>query len=148
MAQKNKRYFRLLEHIGVEGEVTVDGYDASGNPIEVPNERAGELEPLECVGIRVAVPAMQGQQIVESVRAVEVTQDGTYHIVDDNGRTKRVGLPDTDDKVLDAKTRVLELSTPALVDGILQSGQYEEIDPPKATQSRKPTETAAAGKES
>lgn len=148
MAQNKKRYFRLLEHIGIEGDVKVDGYDDAGNPIEVPNERAGELEPLKCVGIRVAVPVMRGQQIAEAVRAVEVTPDGTYHVIDDNGKNKRVGLPNTDDKVFDAKARVVEMSTDSLIDGLLQSGQYEEIEAPKSAQSRKPTETASAGKES
>lgn len=148
MAQKATRYFRLLDSIGVEADVKVVDYDDQGQPVEEPNERAGELGPLTCVGIRVAVPVMAGKQIAESIRAVEVTPDGTYQIVDDNGRTKRIGLADTDDKVLDAEARILALNTPALIDGVLQCGQYEEIDPPKAAQTRKPTETASAGKES
>lgn len=135
------RYFRLLESVGVEPDACVESIDPfNGAPIEVANPRAGELQPLNNVGVRALIPAMVGKQLVREVRHVEVTPDGLYQTIDDNGRSKRVGLPDTSDRVIDAEGRVVALSTQAVIDGVIHSGSFEEIDAPK-------TKAAAAAKE-
>lgn len=149
MAQ-SKRYFRLLDEHGVHAPVLVDGYDNAGNPIEVENPKAGEPGPLINVGVRVLVPvgiAPDGE-ILQEVVSVEITTDGAYRTVDQpTGRAKRIGLPDSDDKIVDVEGRVLCLTSQKLIDGIVQSGQYEEVDPPKADQARKPKAPASAGQE-
>ena len=149
MAQ-SKRYFRLLPEHGVHAPVLVDGYDEAGNPSAVENPEAGDPGPLVNVGVRVLVPvgvAPDGE-ILQEVVSVEITTDGAYRTIDNNGRSKRIGLADSDDKIVDVADRVLCLTSQKLIDGIVQSGQYEEIDPPKAEQANKPKEAASAGKES
>lgn len=141
MAQK--RYFRLRDDVGVEGPVLVDGIDPNtGAPNEKENPRAGELQPLENVGVRVKVPVnVKSKQIIEEVRHVEITPDGLYHGVDSTQGFKRVGLPNTDDRVLDAKSRTLALTSPSVIHGVLWSGNFEEIETPKSEQTRKPKES-------
>lgn len=148
MAQ-NKRYFRLHESVGVEPDVLVDGYDGNGQPVEVENPKAGELGPLVAEGLAILAPAIaeDGVTPILDIRSVEVTPDGAYVIEDRGGTRARVGLADTNDKVHDAATRVLALSTPRIIDAVLQTGKYEEISAPKSAQKRSAKEPASAGEE-
>lgn len=134
------RYFRLRDDVGVEGPVLVEGIDPlTGEPIEKPNPREGEMQPLHHTTLRISVPAMtRDGRIFEDVQAVEIAADGAYCTVQKrDGSLARVGLPDTADKVFDSDARILALSTPKLIDGVEQTGLYVEIDAPKSTNKRK-----------
>lgn len=146
----NARYFKLLDAIGVEPSVKVVGVNPeTGNPDEESNPRAGELQPLTSVGVRVLVDVgISGDTILRDVKSIEITADGAYTMLDDpkTGRRSRVGLPKTDDKVFDAAGRILALTTPAIIDGIMKCEQYAEIEAPPSAQTRKP-KSASAGEE-
>lgn len=79
------RYLKLKDHIGLHHET-------------------GELDPIREVGVAVAVPTIEGDEIVE------VSHRVTLHPI--------------------PGTRVLKVENPQVANALLASGQYDEIDPP------------------
>lgn len=103
-----ERYFELNEDVGVEPDFLTD--PETGEPVE--NPRAGELQPINDVGVAAAVPRMIGGELTQDVVRISVQDDG-----------KEL------EKVSD---RVVVARHPAVAQGLVESGQYHEVDPPAA----------------
>lgn len=111
------RYFELNDDVGIEPELIPDGDGGSKK-----NPKAGELQPIQEVGVVAAVPRMEGKELVEDVVRVTVK-----------------AIPGT---------RILKVDEPAIAQAIQESGQYHEIEAPSEKDlksARKDTESAREG---
>ena len=80
----NTRHFKLKDHVGVDD--------------------AGNLEPIQVVGVLVIQPTMRDGEVVDDPQTLEVKP-----------------IPGT---------RVVATRDPRIVDGLLASGNFDEIDAP------------------
>jgi hypothetical protein len=92
------RYFKLKDHIGVEPDLI----EEDGQPVE--NPKAGELQPLVEVGLKVEVPTIVQGKVASATDSVTLKP-----------------IPGT---------RILKVNKAAHANGLLQSGNWDEVDPP------------------
>lgn len=113
------RYFALNADVGL-----APPYIRTRAGLDVPNERAGEPEPLREIGVAVPVPVMAGNDVVDDRRRVFIRPAAQR------------------DELLQARiipgTRVVEVAHPAIANLLIACGQYHEVAPPASEQPRKP----------
>ncbi len=125
-------YVKLPDYVGVAPAFirTTDG-------LEVENPRAGELDPLNNVGVTIPVPTMVGGEVVNDSRRVQILPaaepvDTDAPTIDAKGRLLAARIvPDT---------RVVESGHPAITALLLDAG-YLPCDPPEATRPRRQRNT-------
>lgn len=99
-----KRYFQLDDKVGL-------------------NHLTGKPDPIAEIGLVVAVPRMVRGKVEHEVRPLRVKQLSDKELAD--LKTKPVG------RILPG-TRVVETASQKVADGLLQRGDFAEIDPPEA----------------
>jgi hypothetical protein len=133
----NSRFLELVDDVGLAPSHTV-----SKKGLEVPNDgthgrpAAGEPEPLASIRVNIPVPVEVAGEVIADIRSIELKPSETF----DDRLFARI-LPNS---------RIVECRHPALVDALLGTGHYREVDPPKSEQPRTPREkqpSAPAGGE-
>jgi hypothetical protein len=81
------------------------GVTADGNP-----------EPLVEQSLTMAVPAMRGRELVEDSFGIVIQPSGA--------------LKETEHARIVPFTRIIEVADPRVADVLMQTGHYDEIDPP------------------
>lgn len=133
MAKTKSRFYELNDDIGLAPAWIV----CPKTGLEIPNERAGEPDPLNNIGINIPIPTqLPSGEIVDTTRRAPIEPGEQL------------------DEVLRARiipgTRIVETDHPAVGNVLLETGHYHEIDPPKSEQPRRPsttTTTSPAGEE-
>lgn len=131
MPENKPRYFELHEHVGIESSHLVAKKDPEGNVLEEKeNPKADELAPLMAESMLVAFPKkIEGGEVVSDVVSIRIKQEP--ELTDE--RPARI-IPGT---------RIIETTDHRVADALLANGKYQEVDPPKSEQPRKPRETAS-----
>lgn len=136
----NSRFLELVDDVGLAPAHTL-----SKKGLEVPNDgthgrpAAGEPEPLASIRVNIPVPVQVEGDVITDIRSIELKPSETF----DERLFARI-LPNS---------RIVECRHPALVDALLGTGHYREVDPPKSEQPHVPREKqqkpgAAGGEES
>jgi hypothetical protein len=120
-------FLELVEGVGPESDFIVD--PKSG--LEVPNPKAGQPGELKAIGFQIPLPVKVGKDIVYTTSKVEV---GPADAIDpDNPVSSRI-IPGT---------RIVETNAPAVVNALLETGHYQQCDPPAQQKKGKGGEAAA-----
>ncbi len=111
-------YLELNDDIGLEtSHLVIDGQN-------VKNPKAGQPAELNNIGVQIPMPTMVGKEVAmtTSRATIQVGEQRDEHI------RARI-LPGT---------RIVETDHPAVVNLLIETGHYHQIDPPKTEQPRKP----------
>lgn len=107
------QYFQLRDDVGITGD--------------------GNLEPLDNIGIVVAVPIMRGGEVVEDPHR--------YHVVQAESLSKDVLA-----RVIPG-SRTIHVNDPTVAEGIWQTGLFVQIDKPTKKQLADQVREAKAAEE-
>jgi hypothetical protein len=111
------RYFTLHETLGL-----APAYVRTDDGLEVPNPRAGELDPINEVGISVSIPTMVGKDVLDLPARIVIAPAES--------------LPDKVRARVIPGTRIIETDNDRVATALLGCDQYAETDPPKAETTR------------
>lgn len=122
-------FLELVEGVGVESDFL---HKQDKNGLWVPNPKAGQPAPLTHIGVTVPVPTkIEGGDVIQTTRQVGI--DPAPHIDPDDPIASRI-IPGT---------RIVETHAAPVVEVLLSTGNYVQVDPPKSdTKARQ-----SAGKE-
>lgn len=119
MSEETLRYFELNDDVGLAPAWIVDPETG----LEIPNEKAGEPEALNNIGIQIPIPVqLDNGDIVETTTTARLVPGDELDEL-----TKSRIIPDT---------RVIETAHPAVGSLLLETGLCHEVDPPKASRPR------------
>lgn len=141
MPEATLTYLEALDHVGVVPSHYVDPETG----LNVPNPRAGEPDALNSIGINIPMPIMVGDDVVMTTRRAPI------HVLDSLGPDG--ALVDDQHRFCRARilpgTRIVETDHAAVVNLLMETGHYRQVDPPKSVQPRKPktNDTPSKGKE-
>ncbi|MGH2878952.1 MAG: hypothetical protein ACRDK4_05010 [Solirubrobacteraceae bacterium] len=107
-------YLELVEGVGVEPTHVRDPKTGE----EKPHPKAGEPAPINHIGFQVPIPTMVEGELVMQTAAVTISQEPS--IDPDNPVASRI-IPGT---------RIVETNAPAVVNALLERGDFRLCDPP------------------
>lgn len=117
----NTTYLELVEGVGVEPD-----FHHRENGLAVPNPKAGDPAELREIGIRIPVPTMVGNEVINDARTVRIKP------------APQIDPKDTLKSRIIPGTRVIETQAPAVVNALVSTGHYRVCDAPKSEQPRHP----------
>lgn len=114
----SKTYLALNDDVGTAPAFVVD----SKTGLDIPNPKKDEPEALNSIGVNIPIPTMVGDDVVEVTQRVTI----------DPGEKLGKEIPA---RIIPG-TRIVETTHPAVVNLLLQTGQYKQVDAPRSEQSR------------
>lgn len=115
-------YLKLRDDAGI-----APSHIVNDKGLEVPNPRAGELDPLNNIGIQIPMPTMIGTEVGMTTRRVAIEPGAE--------------LADPLRARIIPGTRIVETDMPQVVNLLVATGDYARCDPPVSERPRKPRQT-------
>lgn len=115
-------YLELVEGVGVEPPFTRDPKTG----LEIPNDKAGEPQPLTHIGIQIPVPTMVGKDVIDTTAKAYIEQ---ARAIDPKDPVQSRIIPGT---------RIVETTAPAVVNLLLETGHYQQVAAPTSEQPHRP----------